>query len=354
MELLDLQDSFLFMAFLAIVLLFLTHLVCARWFKQFPASALSGSVIMVFALYVGECLPHYPLPLWVLKFLMLEVFVVWVYGSVSLLHDFFLAETSGSQSDRSGLSAWVASTVLVAIMIGRLAPLFYGVMLLLTIFAAILWIKYAILLGKALIQHMQNKFRDHISASLLLGSASTACMVWMAWIMFRSNFPSVIYQGLIIISVVLYLVISLMLLRRHLPGNVSQLSSEWSSDYSLLYGVSALIGVVGLMTHVGAEKYAEFTWYWSIVTFFIVTTFDLFLSLIHVRKQLIIYHVEQWLRVFSLMILFVFTWRYQAGHFFDNQLAAWIAEYGLNIITAIVFLQVIYSIYAIKVRHEIR
>lgn len=345
-----LQDSFIVLSLTALILLLITHLSCQRFFKQFPASPMSGSVIMALALYVAECLPQYQPNFWVLKLLMLEVTVIWIYGSFSLLHDFFLRESTGRQSDRFGLSAWIVSTTLVAIMINRITPLQHGVILLLVIFALLLWIKYAAMVCRALLFHVRNKFNEYVSASLLLGAAATACVAWMFYIIFQ-RIPTQAYQIFIMLACLLYIFIFAMWLSHYVRGKMHHLLASWNAENSLVFGVASVIGLVALLTQV-PEWLIDALWYWSVIWCLVITMVDVAHGCVRlikrgVHKKALVYDVRQWLRIFSYCMLYVFTWFYYFEHYSDDLFSSVIAEEGLNFITAIYLAQIIYICLAV-------
>ncbi len=344
------QDSFFFLIFIGVLLLLATHQVCLCFFKEFPVSPLSGSVIMTFALYVAECLPRYKVNVWLLKLLMLVITVIWIYGSFSLLHDFFLKESTGRQSDRFGLSAWIISTALVAIMIGRIAPLQHGAILLFVIFALILWLKYAVMVCRAILTHFRTMFSDYVSASLFMGAAATASIAWMLFIVFQERVPSFIYQTIIVLACLLYVMVFTMWLSHYFRGKTQRLLAIWGAENSLIFGASAMIGMVSL-TLQAPEWLVDVLWFWSLAWGVALTAIDIghagvLVAMRGMRKKLLTYDVKHWLRIFSYCMFYVFTWLYFFEHYSYNIFAVVIAEHGLNVITAIFLLQIIYTFLA--------
>lgn len=342
-----LQDSFFPLILIGLLLLLVTHLVCKRFFKEYPASPLSGSVIMAFALYVAECLPQYKTNLWLLMLLMVVITVIWIYGSFSLLHDFFLKESTGRQSDRFGLSGWIIGTALIVIMISRIAPLQHGVILLLAIFASLLWLKYAGMVCRALLSHIRNMLNDNVSASLLLGSTATACIAWMFYIVFQERIPAFVYQIFVAIACILYVIVFSTWLSHYFRGKTQRLLASWSAENSLVFGASSMIGMVSLTIH-APEWLVDVLWFWSLVWGFVITAIDAGQACVHLsirvmRKKVLSYDLRHWLRIFSYCMFYVFTWYYFFEHYTDNIFAVVIAEHGLNFVTAIFLIQIIYS-----------
>lgn len=342
----NIQNTFLFMALVAIGLLFLTHLICQRWFKDYPASSLSGAVIMTFALYVAECLPQYKLPVLLMRLPMLEVIVLWVYGSFSLLQDFFLKETGVKPSERSGLSAWIVGTSLTCIMVGRINPLLHGAILLLVIFAVLLWFKYAFMVCYALVGYIRNKFQEYVSPSLLLGSAATASIAWVLFFVFQDKFSNKIYETFIVLSCLLYVFISLMMLGNFYRRNVQNLLVNWSAENSLVFGVSSFIGLTSLVTQAAPDSFIDVAWFWSAIFCALMTLFELFH--VFLRQKVWVYDVKHWLRIFSYSIFYVFTWYYYFEHYSDGAIVTFIAEHGLNVITLLLVIQIVYVFFTLR------
>lgn len=341
------QDSAFFPLIAGLLFLFLTHLVCLRFFKKYPASPVSGSVIMVLALYVAECLPSYHLKLWLLRLLMVEVAVIWVYGSFGLLSDFFLKESTSRQSERFGLSAWIAATSLLVVMVNRIAPLQHGMILLLVIFAWALWLKYIVVLSSALSVHIKKMLKEYVSASLLLGAASTAGIVWMSNIVFQGILPSVVNQSLILLACLLYAVVFLMWLSHYFRGKKQRLLASWGAENSLIFGSTAMIGMAGLIVQ-SSNWLIDVLWFWSVIWALVIAVIDIShacvsLAIRGLGRKLLAYDVKHWLRIFSYCMLFVFTSNYYASHYSDHLFAVLISEHGLNVVGIMVLLQIIYS-----------
>ena len=341
------QDSFILLSTAALMLLLVTQFVVLRCFKQFPVSPLSVSVVMAFALYVAECLPQYHPNIWVLKLFMLQTNVLWIYSSFSLLNDFFLTESRGKQSDRFGLSAWIICTAFVAIMIGRISPLQHGVILLLVIFAVLLWFKYAVMVCRAFVYHIKNNFNEYVSASLLLGAGATACLAWMDYMIFHERVPNLLYQSFVVLACLLYVFIFAMWLSHYFRGKMRHLLASWNAENSLIFGISALIGMVSLTTQ-SHEWLVDAIWFWSMLWCIIITSIDIGHLCVHIakrgiNKKILSYDVRHWLRIFSYCMLYVFSWYYYFEHYSDDLFPVVIAEHGLNFISAIFVAQIIYT-----------
>lgn len=342
MEIDELQDSFVFFALTAILLLAVTHFICKHWLKRFPASTASGSLIMGLALYVGECLPQYHIALWAQKILMLEVLVVWIYGSFYLLHDFFLKEQAGDPSDRFGFSAWIVATVMVVIMIERIAPLLQGVILLLMIFAISLWMRYAWMVCKVIWLRIRNQFKDEVGPSLMLGAAATACIAWVLHIIFEDKIYFNFYQLLILISCLLYATVFMIVIRRWLV-NPQQMLACWSADNALIYGVPSVIGMASSISRVLTETQLNVLLFWSIGWCLIVSSLDIINVVGRLSLKQFNYDVKQWLRIFSYCIVYIFAWTFYFEHPAGHYLIAIIAEHGLNVVTLLFAGQIGYS-----------
>jgi len=322
-----------------------------RYFKNFPATALSGSVVMTLALYVSECLPFYSLYPMIMKIAMVIILAIWAYGSFCLLQNFFFKGLTSKQSDRFELSAWIVSTALTGIMVGRIAPLWHGVILLTVIFAFVLWLKYVFLVVCALVNYFRNRFQEVVSPSLLLGAMGTASVAWLLYFVFDDKLPGIVYESFIVVACLLYVFILIMIMNNYFRRNIQILLTEWNAPNSLIFGAAALIGTVALITKCTHDSFIDAVWLWSAVICAVSTVLEIIFFFSY--EKTFIYDVKHWMRAFSYVMFFVFTRYYYFDHYSDNIFVADIADYGLNVVTIFLIMQICYECLALRsMTHE--
>jgi len=340
------SNTFLFMALVTLTLLLMTHAVCQRWFPRYPSSALSGSVIMVLALFVAECLPQYQFSVWPIRIAMLEVIVLWIYGSFSLLQDFYFSGATKKHAERFGLSAWITGTSLACIMAGKTNPLLHGAILLLMLFAILLWVKYLLMLIYGLTAYVRNHFDEYVSSLALLGPAATVSVAWMFYFVFQEKLPIIIYEAFIVLTCLMYVFVLIMLLNNFYKRKLPILFSGWSSENTLIFGVASLIGIVSMVTQAAPDSFIKMVWVGSITVGIISTVLDI--SNVILRNNIWVYDVKQWLRTFSYTALYLFSWYCYYQHYFDNAVIRLIVEYGLGVVTLLLLVQIVYACFTQK------
>ncbi len=328
---------------LLIILLIITHFIYLRYFRHARLTVISPSLIMALGSFIMICLPELQVPISFMVIVAEELLLVWVYITIALLYGYSQDSISFSRPiHKLEMGAWITGTAITMLVIDQIEPTLFGFILMLG-FASFLL--YAIYCG-LMVQWMRAALNKKVTVDgrLMLMTIATLSLALLMMEVFGFDVPSKIYQIIILIGMIMgllsFLAISVRLFRqcnRHFLA-------VWSVSNCLIYGAFAMAGLAALETHAFSSQLIFINWCWVVSCFIVIEGLELIRLIIKWQTQGLIkavgkYHVLQWLRIFSLVMMHGFALSYYNHHYISSELLAFLANYMQYLVAVLVVIE---------------
>ncbi|VVC76787.1 hypothetical protein AQUSIP_21140 [Aquicella siphonis] len=355
----DLESKFfagsLFIVIAFILLLFLSHFIYVRYFHRIRFSIATGSAVLALNTYALVCLPSFRLSQPVLMLAALELFIIWIYISVSLLQIFLSGEKLvAHQADRLSTGYWVAGTILMALMFDRVEQTLHGFIVFLSLLSAVWYGIYLIIFMRWLFLCLRKRFHLHTDGMIFLAAVSTQAMVLLMTELFRDDVSAWAYQLIIGCGFVFFFAGLVSLVWHSLAAHARHLAAGWPNVNSLIHGALSITGLAMVSSLAYPEWSIVGLWWCALVFLLIVEGLEFSRLLIRLRRKgfwkgLCVYHVTQWPRLFAFGVFYGFGLSCYNKGYTTVFMISFIANYGQYILTALLIAQL-----AVVMRHVVK
>lgn len=343
---------------LLIVLLVMTHLVYLRYFRHARLTVLSPSLIMALGVFAMVCMPELHVNITLMLIAAEELLLIWTYISIALLYGLTHGYINLSRPmQKLEVGTWVAATTLTMLVIDQIEPTLYGFILILVLASLCLYAIFFYLAVQWFAVWRRKKL--HLDGRVMLMSIATLSIALLIMEVFGSVVPTKIYQSIILLGVLLGVVGVGMIINAYTHRCHHHFFCAWPVTNCLIYAAFAMMGLCALETHSFSSRWIFIGWCMTIVCFIVVELLEILRLLFKLRvqgmwKALTHYHVQQWLRIFSLAMLHGFALSYYNHHYASDELVAFAANYLQYVVASLVVIELGLMVLRVEKHGEFR
>lgn len=280
------------------------------------------------------------------QLITLELFVIWLYLVRFYINSYFngiFVNGIKSITKQFGIGTWVAGCSVLAILFLAEIPSWRIVILLLTLFAFVIWLFYLklIFINVALILYKKKQIYNGI---ILLSTVSTESIV-LLFSSLSHKIPIFINQILIVSGYIFYLIGIMIIARFSFAIKLKRLVLGWNNTNSIIHGALSITGLAGTLTNSINDKVIIYTWWMATCLFVLVEGISLIklvyrIRIVGLNRGIFVYTVSQWSRVFTYGMYYAFTLSILNHHLLKNLVINMISQYGQYAVFGILLVEI--------------
>ena len=335
---------------LLIILLFFSYIAYHYCFRYVYPAVGSGSIVMAIGVFLLYCMPRYDFWQVIVMMMSVELFIIWFFLTIGFMNSYLYGYLSFDfLYDRLNIGTWVAGTSVIVLILDEVEHTLHGFIVFLGIVAIILWVAYLNIILQWLSLNIKKRFSVPINGTILLATVSTQSIVLMLDALFHNTIPGWIYQLLIILGLLLYIIGFCSIVRYLFVNRKHHFFAVWANSNCIHYGALAITGFTMITLQAFPEWVITFVWWWSAVFFFIVELFEVIRLINRVKakgivKGIWVYDTSQWARNFTFGMFYAFTFLYYSQQHATNELVSMIANYGQYIVGLLLIIELILTV----------
>ncbi|CAA9423713.1 MAG: hypothetical protein AVDCRST_MAG22-2762 [uncultured Rubrobacteraceae bacterium] len=278
----------------------------------------SGGIVMAGGIFVIAALGKLPLPVLVVRLVVLELLVVWAFIAYSYVGSGLsggLAEGLRQPANVFAVGTWVAgSAVLGRALVGEL-PGWEPVAFALWLVAAAVWLWYLSLLPAAFRDAVDPSDGYRATGAVLLPVVGTQSLVVAGDALLPGGMPRTVAVALILLGCLLY-AFGLFLVGRRYGRSGWTLADDWDNTNCILHGATSITGLAIVLTGALPGTWAVATWVWILAAFVLVEAAEVLRAFFRTRaygwrKGVLAYLPSQWSRNFTFGMFYAFSLQLQ-------------------------------------------
>lgn len=315
------------------LILFLFSGFIHHFYKKIPQTMTSdGSIIMAIGIFTLDALQKMPSTTSSLvQLITLELLIIWLYLVNSYrkqYQDGYFQRTIQNKINQFGIGTWVAGTSVLAILLLQTVPSLHGFVWTSFLLTWIIWLVYMVSSSCNLWLIIFKKHKIY-TGIILLPTVSTQSIVLFTYSLFATAIPLWLYQTLIIIGYLFYLIgFFIFVIYRH-----RYFILRWNNTNSIIHGALSISGLAGITTHALNDAAIISTWFLATVFLVLNEGISVIKGIYRLKKigflqGIFVYDGSQWARVFTFGMYYAFNRALLACHIDTNLFVEYIVRYG--------------------------